>query len=595
MKLSLFYIGASLSVLCGSVFAQQSDIDAFINSSTTPTYDCPADSIAEQIEGYIELDTLSDEQHFALTSMQTHGQICNGNNASAEETLLTLIQLPNIDKSTRHFASAIYQLGFLYDVQSDPKRCEFYQQAQALAEDSHMDVHLSATLGLITECEVNTNEGVRLGKLFTLLEQYSAANEPGVVAHIHNNIGLLFGALGQHVLAAEQYHKAHRIGLETYTGSNQLSILISAISSYMASGDFEQAKLAIDEFSAINLNVNTPLTNFWQLFAEAGYYYRTEQFSQLRQSLVEWDAMKEQVNSVTYTNLFRWYAAVLCLAEGDKVCLDDFLQAEAQTSDRYQAYVRGNKDYLKFITDVHFFLGNLAQAQQAYEAFSSILFTDIQADQDSARIMGIANLYTQINSLESRLTQSKETRDRLITFGVVIVVLSVLLLAFYVRKRRLEHEAIDPVTKLLNNSTALRRIEKTNSPSSGRINALAIFDIGNFREVNRLVGSTKADYVLQQIAETLKDITRSSDILGRFAPEQFILCLPDIEEETAKKFFERIRQALEDTALSDDSNQHISVRSSMSIYISSGKFKGLDDVLDDMLRSISLQSQDKVA
>ena len=102
MKLSLFFIGANLSVICASVFAQQHDIGAFINSTTTPTYDCPAENIAEQTERYIALDTLSDEQRYALTSMQTHGQICNGNNASAEETLLTLIQSPNIDKSTRH-------------------------------------------------------------------------------------------------------------------------------------------------------------------------------------------------------------------------------------------------------------------------------------------------------------------------------------------------------------------------------------------------------------------------------------------------------------------------------------------------------------
>lgn len=301
--------------------------------------------------------------------------------------------------------------------------------------------------------------------------------------------------------------------------------------------------------------------------------------------------MKEQVNSVTYTNLFRWYAAVLCLAEGDKVCLEEFLLIEEQTSDGYKAYVRKNKDYLKFITDVQFFLGNFEQAQFAYEEFASILLKGIQADQDSGRILGIANLYAQINSLENRLTQSRQTRNTIIAAGSVIAVLSLLLLTYFLRKRRLTQEEIDPITQLLNNRTALRRIEKVESPSKGKINALAIFDIGNFREVNRLVGSTKADFVLQKIAETLKVITRSTDILGRFAPEQFILCLPDIEEETAKKLFERIRQALEDTSLGENSNQNITVLSSMSIYISSDKFSGMDDVLDDMLRSLSIQSE----
>ena len=595
MKLIYLLVAASLTILSEYVVAQQSQIDAFINNSSTPSYDCPSDELAEQVNHYIVSDTLSAEQRFALTAMQTHGQICNGNNATAEQNLLTIIQLPNVNRDSRYFALAVYQLGFIYDVQSDPKRCDYYQHAQSLAEDNHSDVHLSATLGLLTECEPNTTQGIKLGKLFTLLEQYSATNEPGVVAHIHNNIGLMFAGLGQHVLAAEQYHKAHRIGLETYQGSNQLSILISAITSYMASGDFKQAKLAIDEFDAINRNVNTPLSNFWQLFAEAGYYYRTDQFSLLRQSLAEWNAMKSQVNSVTYTNLFRWYAAVLCLAEADAECLQEFLQREAQTSDKYKAYIGTNKDYLKFITDVHFFLGNSKQAQRAYEEFVAKVFVDNEADQNSAKIMGVANLYTQINNLESRLMQAKQKRERLIVFGSSVAVLSFSVLAFFLRKRRLEREAIDPITKLFNNNTALRRIEKIAVPCAGRTNALAIFDIRNFKEVNRLVGSTKADFVLQKIAETLQDITRSSDILGRFAPEQFILCLHNIEEEAAKQLFERIRQALEATTLTDDTNQQISVRSSMSIYICTENFKDLDDILDDMLRSLSIQREDSIA
>ena len=589
MKLPAFLMVAFIA-LNTNVLAQQGDIDAYINTSVTPTYDCPAEELDEQITSYLELDTLAENQRHALIAMQTHGQICNGNNATAEQTLLNLVDSSSIDKASRHYAAALYQLGFIYYVQSNPIRCDYYQQAKAVSEGIYLDVSLSATLGLITECESNADDGVRLGKLFTLLEQYSNVGEPGAIAQIHNTIGLFFGTLGQHVLAAEQYMKAHRLGLKVYTGSNQLSILISAITSYMASGNFDQAEEAIDEFRRLNINIDTPLTNFWLLFAEAGYFYRTGQFDQLRLSLAAWDEMKEQVNSTTYNNLFNWYAAVLCLADSDAQCLMAFLEAEQQTSDGYKAFVHSNKDYLKFITDVHFFLNDIEQAEQSYQLLATTLFDSIRADQASARILGIANLYAEINNLENSLAKSKQTRDRLVAAAAVILLLSFIFLAFYLRKRRLAQEEIDPVTQLLNNKTTLRQIEQIDSPSSGKTNALAIFDIGNFREVNRLVGSTKSDYVLQQIAHTLKDITRTTDILGRFAPEQFILCLPDIEEETAKKFFERIRQALEDTSLSGDTNRNISVRSSMSIFISGEKFGDINDVLDDMLRSLSIQS-----
>jgi diguanylate cyclase (GGDEF)-like protein len=148
--------------------------------------------------------------------------------------------------------------------------------------------------------------------------------------------------------------------------------------------------------------------------------------------------------------------------------------------------------------------------------------------------------------------------------------------------------SLDPVTQVLNSKTALAQIARVENPSPNKINALAIFDLGNFREVNRQVGSTKSDYVLQSIANTLAKVTRDRDILGRFAPEQFILCLTDIEEASAKSFFERVQKALESTLLEGQHGVSISIRSSMSIYISNENFHDLNAVLDDMLLSLSL-------
>jgi diguanylate cyclase (GGDEF)-like protein len=108
--------------------------------------------------------------------------------------------------------------------------------------------------------------------------------------------------------------------------------------------------------------------------------------------------------------------------------------------------------------------------------------------------------------------------------------------------------------------------------------------------VNRLLGSSKADDAIQKIAQTFKNITRGSDILGRFAPEQFILCLPDIEEESAKALFERIRLAIENTNLGEQKGIKTDVRSNMSIYLTNSTLDDLDEVLDDMMLSLSMKS-----
>ena len=118
MKFSDFLVAVSLAILSGYVVAQQSQIDAFINASSTPSYDCPSDDLAEQVNHYILSDTLSAEQRFALTAMQTHGQICNGNNATAEQNLLTIIQLPNVNRDSRYFALAVYQFMMYSQIQN---------------------------------------------------------------------------------------------------------------------------------------------------------------------------------------------------------------------------------------------------------------------------------------------------------------------------------------------------------------------------------------------------------------------------------------------------------------------------------------------
>ena len=108
----------------------------------------------------------------------------------------------------------------------------------------------------------------------------------------------------------------------------------------------------------------------------------------------------------------------------------------------------------------------------------------------------------------------------------------------------------------------------------------------NFKDVNSQFGHVTGDIALKHVASTLQKVTRDHDIVGRLASEQFIVCLTNIEEGTATHFFERIRQALENTILSVQGEDKVSLQSSMSIYVSTEGFSDLDDVLVDMQKSL---------
>jgi diguanylate cyclase (GGDEF)-like protein len=121
--------------------------------------------------------------------------------------------------------------------------------------------------------------------------------------------------------------------------------------------------------------------------------------------------------------------------------------------------------------------------------------------------------------------------------------------------------------------------------------AIAIFDVRNLREITRQLGSTRADSVLRQISQTMQNATRGNDILGRFGTEQFILCLHNIEERSARTFFERVQSALNTTFETDATADHLNVESSMSIFISHEKIDGLNAVLDDMVVSLGMNQR----
>ncbi|WP_343860081.1 diguanylate cyclase domain-containing protein [Aliiglaciecola litoralis] len=590
IRKQLLLTAAILGVAFSAHSQNTSELDKFIQEAVIKPYDCPEDEFISKVKQFLDLPNLTKLQRRQLRVRHTHWQICVGQHEEAKQRLQTLLSETEKLPASEDLAYASYQLGFIYDLQENEKRCDLYQQTQKMAEGKYSDLYLSASMGLITVCNTGNDEGVKLAKMYALLEPYAEANDNAALAHIHNNIGLYYASLGQHVLAAEQYQKSYELGFDSYTGSNQLATLISVISSHMASANFDQAWQSIEEFKRVNLKVDTALSNVWLHFAEAGYHYRTGNMPGLRDSLAKWRVYLDEIDSTMYNGLYRWYSAVPCLEEKDKVCLQQFLQAEENASEGYKAFLSGNKDYLKFMVEIQLLLGDIDQAKLMFSKFSDVMFQKVTEQQASGKILGVANLHSQINSLESSLEASKSNRVKQIWAIASALVLILVLAIYFVRKKYLDSLSYDPVTGLLNAHTVLNQIRQVPAPSNGHINALALFDLGNFRDVNSQIGATSSDIVLQQIAMALSKVTRERDILGRFAPEQFIVCLTDTEENSAKSFFERMRYALENTFVTEQQNQNVSVRSSTSIFISSDAFHDLDEILNEMQLSLVRQT-----
>ena len=566
------------------------DIADFIAKAYTPTFDCPSSELNENVDAALKLTSLTPQQNLQLTSMKTHGLICAGNTEEAERLIQRLLVNDIADRSAQYYMSAIFQYGFIYDTKESPERCDYYVLAKDVAKDKFADIHLSASLGFITECmggDVNS----QIFALYQMLETTTKMKDPAALAHAYNRVGLFYSGRSQYSLAASQYYKAYETAKDIYTDENLLPLLGGTMTSLTAAGDLAKVKDVLNKYIAINANVNTPETNFLQYYFEARYYYQIKDYENLNLSVNKWKELEGYNKNAIYQGVYRRYSAALCYNNKDFPCLQAFLEREKNAAASYLKYMESSTEYLKFMLEVNMLLGNNEASQNIFAQYAKKMNDLQKIIIDANSNIDIASLHIKILNLETTLQEQQDDRKQIIWLSVFVLLALMLVILWFLRRKYKESKSYDSVTGILNNTAVVNKLVHLSKPSPKCTNALAIFDIDNFMDVNLSLGSTKSDFMLKQIANTLQKITRSSDLLGRFGPKQFILCLVDIEEDAAQAFFERAKEALSNTFADQNSHQTISVDSSMSIFYSTESFSDIDEILKNMLLSLSMKAE----
>ena len=76
--------------------------------------------------------------------------------------------------------------------------------------------------------------------------------------------------------------------------------------------------------------------------------------------------------------------------------------------------------------------------------------------------------------------------------------------------------------------------------------SMVMIDIDHFKNVNDTFGHLAGDDVLKALAEVCKQLLRQSDNMFRFGGEEFMIVLPETDQEEALKVAERIRATVAD-------------------------------------------------
>jgi two-component system, cell cycle response regulator len=132
----------------------------------------------------------------------------------------------------------------------------------------------------------------------------------------------------------------------------------------------------------------------------------------------------------------------------------------------------------------------------------------------------------------------------------------------------IELALVDPLTGLNNRRFLETHLAATLEQSRVRRKPLAlmILDIDHFKQVNDTYGHHAGDEVLKGFAQRIRRIIRGGDLLCRLGGEEFVVVMPNVSLEVARKIAERARVSIEEAPfVIDEAGRAITVTVSIGL------------------------------
>lgn len=475
--------------------------------------------------------------------------------------------------STHQKVDTLNELAMRYNPTEPAQSMALAQQAVTLAQITDY------TAGLAQGESLLGKSNIRLGHLdqamlhyTNALAEYEKLGQHERIAAMLINIGFLHYSLGDYASAQQAYLRSMEFspGISTQLESQALNNIANT---YIEIGDFTNALDALLRGLALARSIKDPLCIAAILDSLADLYLRMQDlpkalaYAQESVTLARTENLDFDINlGISLITLGKVYLAIQdytqaadCFQEAATISSEvtanhriaNALQMLGVTfrcqGDWYKATVvldyvlnltqeLGTRplqaDCLNELAKVYKALGNYEKALDYYEQFHQIKesifneradmrFKTLQVAHQVERARKETELY-QLRNVE--LQREIEQRER------VQVALADL-------------ATKDPLTGLFNRRHFFNLANKqlTQAVCYQRPLSVILLDVDHFKLVNDTYGHRIGDQALQRVAEQIQRVVRVTDIISRYAGDEFVILLPETSGEEAFQVAEQLR------------------------------------------------------
>jgi len=132
----------------------------------------------------------------------------------------------------------------------------------------------------------------------------------------------------------------------------------------------------------------------------------------------------------------------------------------------------------------------------------------------------------------------------------------------------LEHlSRTDSLTGLLNRRALIERLdyEVDRAKRYGAELSIILCDMDNFKEINDTYGHAAGDKVLQVVSETVCSALRTTDVVGRYGGDEFMVILPETILEGAKNLADRVFSSVKEAEVQVNGTKTIKLSLSLGV------------------------------